>query len=107
MGTSNPPPPMPPPAARAVAAIRRKIVAQSWPFAGTKSLCLQMRSRKSSPVWKSKFYGAFVLHAIDATPEELSGAPDALVDFRTALEPSSVSRSHSQLVENGHSVFPG
>ena len=73
-------------------------------------------------MWKSKFYGAFVLnhrvvlHAIDATParwrgdagsspldgastaassprndvcihsEELSGAPDTLVDFHTALD---------------------
>ena len=113
MGTNNPPPPMPPPAASAVAAMRSIMVAQSWPFAGTRSLCLHMRSRNSSPVWKSKFYGAFVLnhhvvrHAIDATPEELSGAPDALVDFHTALEPSSVSRSHSQLVLKGHSVLPG
>ena len=47
-------------------------------------------------VWKSKFYGAFVLnrrvvlHAIDATPARWraasspSNAPDALVDFHTA-----------------------
>jgi hypothetical protein len=50
------------------------------------------------PVWKSIFYGAFVLnrrvvlHAIDATPARwhgdassspLDGAPDALVDFHT------------------------
>jgi hypothetical protein len=55
-----------------------------------------------NPVWKSKFYGAFVLnrrvvlHAIDATPARWRGgacsspldgastaAPDALVDFHT------------------------
>ena len=55
------------------------MVAQSWPFAGTRSLCMHMRSRKSSPVWKSKFYGAFVLnrrddlHVIDATPARWRG----------------------------------
>ena len=74
-------------------------------------------------VWKSKFYGAFVLnrrvdlHAIDATParwrgdagssplgrastaassprndlsEELSGAPDALVNFHTGEDLSLI-----------------
>ena len=40
------------------------------------------------PVWKSKFYGAFVLnrrvdlHAIDAPP---APAPDVLIDFHTAV----------------------
>ena len=58
-------------------------------------------TRPSAPVWKSKFYGAFVLnhrvvlHAIDATPARWRGdagsspldrarsAPDTLVDFHT------------------------
>ena len=66
---------------------------------------------QKSPVWKSKFYGAFVLnlrvdlHAIDATPARWRGdagsspldrastatssprndAPDALVDFHTGV----------------------
>ena len=44
--------------------------------------------RVIEPVWKSNFYGAFVLnrrvvlHAIDATPARWR-APDALVDFHT------------------------
>ena len=44
-------------------------------------------------MWKSKFCGAFVLnhrvllHAIDATPARWR-APDALVDFHTARNPS-------------------
>ncbi len=43
-----------------------------------------------NPVWKSKFYGAFVLnrrvvlHAIDATPAGDAVAPDTRVDFHTA-----------------------
>ena len=54
------------------------------------------------PVWKSKFYGAFVLnhrvvlHAIDATPARWRGdagssprAPDTLVDFHTGGGASS------------------
>ena len=50
------------------------------------------------PVWKSKFYGAFVLnrrvvlHAIDATPARWrERAPDALVDFHTGY----ITRSRS------------
>ena len=49
------------------------------------------RNLRRRPVWKSKFYGAFVLnhrvvlHAIDATPARWRGdaARDALVDFHT------------------------
>ena len=43
------------------------------------------------PVWKSKFYGAFVLHrsvdlhAIDAMPARWR-APDTLVDFHTGVD---------------------
>ena len=47
-------------------------------------------------MWKSKFYGAFVLnhrvvlHAIDATPARWRGdagcSPDTLVDFHTGTE---------------------
>ena len=71
----------------------------------------------SAPVWKSKFYGAFVLNhrvvldAIDATPARWRGdagsspldetsaatssprsAPDTLVDFHTARHPSTSAR---------------
>ena len=56
--------------------------------------------RGAGPVWKSKFYGAFVLnhrvvlHAIDATPARRRGdagsspldrAPVALIDFHTGI----------------------
>ena len=51
------------------------------------------------PVWKSKFYGAFVLNrrvvlrAIDATPARWrERAPDALVDFHTGY----ITRSRSE-----------
>ena len=54
------------------------------------------------PVWKSKFYGAFVLnrrvvlHAIDAAPARWPRrAPDTLVDFHTGGGASSRSRTTS------------
>ena len=58
---------------------------------------------KLQTVWKSNFYGAFVLsrrvdlHAIDATPARwrgdagsspLDGAPDSLVDLCTGCKPT-------------------
>ena len=72
---------------------------------------------KQQPVWKSKFYGAFVLnrranfHAIDATPARWRGdagsspldgartaassrdAPDSLVDLCTGVAPSAIARA--------------
>ena len=70
----------------------------------------------SRPVWKSKFYGAFVLnrrvvlHAIDATPARWCGDADSspldgastaasLVDFHTGEDdgPGAVARQHQRL----------
>ena len=87
---------------------RGQLVARG--FRQHKRLGAFLRSRYG-PVWKSKFFGAFVLnhrvvpHAIDATPARWRGdagfspldrartavssprsAPDALVDFHTGME---------------------
>ena len=70
----------------------------------------QFMEKPRLAVWKSKFYGAFVLnrrvdlHAIDATPARWRGdagsspldrartAPDALVDFHTEGDDRDVRR---------------
>ena len=60
----------------------------------TKAFCDTLN--RSAAVWKSKFHGAFVLHAIDATPARWR-APDALVGFHTV--PDLVLDVQLQLVD--------
>ena len=78
-------------------------------------------ARERGPVWKSKFYGEFVLnhrvvlHAIDATPARWRGDADSspldgastaasLVDFHTGDDhgPGAVARQHQRLRAVSH-----
>jgi hypothetical protein len=65
-------------------------------------------------VWKSKFYGAFVLNhpqldgvAMPVPREELSDAPDALVDFHTAQHVSRPRTTSKQPAKATASSRPG
>ena len=97
------------------ASASKSVIAASWIvgskgtptssiFSAPSSLNASSKAAATGPVWKSKFYGAFiVLHAIDATPARWRGdagsspldgartrhrrAPDALVDFHAGRDP--------------------
>ena len=55
-----------------------------------------MEGAQSTPVWKSKFYGAFVLHRF---------IPDTLVDFHTVIDNPDYKGPWELWTVNGGSIF--